>query len=74
MRLECIFCKSCRRHVGPVSEQCRNCGHGACWHTLNTTQFHSDRPYAAVALYNWERVLPQVPPLPYCETVVKLPV
>mgnify|MGYP006079094697 CR=1 FL=1 len=30
--------------------------------------------HAAVPAYQWERVLPHVPPLPYCETVAKLPV
>jgi len=71
MRLECEFSNcSCCKHVGAPDTPCGICGHGACWHHLDTSQFDSPRDsahkprYIPVTIAIFVPTLPQVPPLP----------
>mgnify|MGYP006075814681 CR=1 len=73
MRFQCDFCKACPKHIGSENRPCRACGHGACWHR-RAKQFESSRERVRKGTYNRERIEPMVPPLPYCECVVALPV
>jgi hypothetical protein len=79
MRLECEFKNCpCYKHIGRPGVPCGICGHGACWHRVDLTQFESPRASARKPRYIPSTItifvplLPQVPPLPpvtprFCE-------
>ena len=62
--------ETCCKHVGHPDTPCGICGHGACWHRLDISQFDSPRDsahkprYIPLAIAIFVPTLPQVPPLP----------
>lgn len=76
MRLHCEFCSICPKFIADSIDKtrCQYCGHAACWHKNDTTQFNSCRESAHKAIYEISRLLPEVPPLPLCDNFIRLPV
>lgn len=69
MRVECEFGRcGCTMHKG-IHERakCSTCGHAACWHRLDQSQFASNRDMVRRPVYEYiyeARVQPMVPSLP----------
>ena len=69
MRVECEFgtC-TCDMHEGLHSRaKCDKCGHAACWHRLDRSQFASSRSMVRRPTYEYiyeAYIQPFVPPLP----------
>ena len=75
MRKECEF-NGCNCHCYIKGAVCGRCGHGHVWHK-RVCQFVSTRHAARTPQYERIPVVvshPPVPPLPYCKTVIALPV
>lgn len=69
MRVECLFGEcACGMHNGIHSRaKCDKCGHAACWHRLDNSQFASPRPMVRRPIYEHAyeaHIQPLAPPLP----------
>lgn len=69
MRIECLFGEcACGMHSGLHSRaKCDKCGHAACWHRLDDSQFASSRSMVRRPVYEHvyeARLQPVAPPLP----------